>query len=105
MKPRRTCWGVPADVIDTYGAVSEPVAMSMAEGALARSHADITISVTGVAGPSGGSIEKPVGTVHFGCARKGRETIHSHMLFEHMDRTQVRMKSVAHAFQLIDAML
>lgn len=97
--------GVPAAIIHTHGAVSEPVARSMAEGALARSQADITISVTGVAGPSGGSSKKPVGTVHFGCARKGRKTVHSHMLFEGMDRTQVRSASVAHVFKLIEAML
>lgn len=97
--------GVPADMINTHGAVSEPVAISMAEGALARSQANIAVSVTGVAGPGGGSAEKPVGTVHFGCARKGQETVHSHMLFEGMDRTQVRTASVAHAFKLIEAML
>lgn len=97
--------GVPADVINAHGAVSEPVARSMAEGALVRSQADITISVTGVAGPGGGSAEKPIGTVHFGCARKGRETVHNHMLFERMDRAHVRTASVAHAFKLIESML
>jgi len=97
--------GVLADMINTHGAVSEPVARSMAEGALERSQADMTISVTGVAGPGGGSAEKPVGTVHFGCARKGQETVHSHMLFEGMDRARVRAASVAHAFKLIETML
>lgn len=97
--------GVPADMIKTHGAVSEPVARSMADGALGRSQANITISVTGVAGPSGGSAEKPVGTVHFGCAREGRQTVHSQMHFGGMDRAQVRTASVAHAFKLIEAML
>lgn len=97
--------GVPADMINAHGAVSEPVARSMAEGALARSQANITISVTGVAGPGGGSTDKPVGTVHFGCAREGRQTVHSHMLFEGMDRAHVRTASVVHAFKLIEAML
>ncbi|MFN3169337.1 MAG: CinA family protein [Hyphomicrobiales bacterium] len=97
--------GVPADLIKAYGAVSEPVAKSMAEGALARSQANITISVTGVAGPGGGSTDKPVGTVHFGCAREGRQTVHSQMLFENTDRAHVRIASVAHAFKLIEAML
>ena len=58
--------GVPADLICAVGAVSEPVAQRMADGALLRSHADIVVSVTGVAGPGGGSVEKPVGLVCFG---------------------------------------
>jgi nicotinamide-nucleotide amidase len=58
--------GVPRDVIATQGAVSEAVARAMADGALARSHADCTISVTGIAGPAGGTAQKPVGMVCFG---------------------------------------
>ncbi len=60
--------GVPMDMIDSHGAVSENVAKAMAVGALAKSKAMLTISVTGVAGPGGGSAEKPVGLVHFGSA-------------------------------------
>lgn len=96
---------VPADLIATHGAVSEPVARAMAEGALAHSNADIAVSVTGVAGPDGGSEAKPVGTVHFGCARKGRSTVHSHKLFDAMSRSEVRRASVVHAFKLIEEML
>ena len=55
--------GVPASIIDDYGAVSEPVANAMARGALQHSHADFAVAVTGVAGPAGGSDDKPVGTV------------------------------------------
>jgi nicotinamide-nucleotide amidase len=97
--------GVPANLIATHGAVSEPVALAMAEGALAHSDADIAVSVTGVAGPDGGSEAKPVGTVHFGCSRKGHSTVHSHRLFDDMSRAEVRKASVTHAFKLIEEML
>jgi nicotinamide-nucleotide amidase len=96
---------VPADLIATHGAVSEPVARAMAEGALARSNADIAVSVTGIAGPDGGSEDKPVGTVHFGCARKGSMTVHSHQLFSGLSRADVRKASVMQAFKLIEETL
>lgn len=95
--------GVPADLIASHGAVSAPVAKVMAEGALQRSEADIAVSVTGIAGPGGGAPDKPVGTVHFGCAAKNRETLHSHQLFSDMNRAEVREASVLHALQLIEA--
>lgn len=66
--------GVSAGDLELYGAVSEPVARQMADGALAASGADIAVSVTGIAGPTGGSDEKPVGTVFIGIARKGMPT-------------------------------
>jgi nicotinamide-nucleotide amidase len=97
--------GVPADLIATHGAVSEPVARAMAEGALARSNADIAVSVTGIAGPDGGSEDKPVGTVHFGCVRKGSTTVHSHQLFSGLSRADVRKASVMQAFKLIEETL
>src|SRR5262249_19084129 len=62
--------GVPADLIATHGAISEPVARAMAEGALTHSHADIAVSVTGLAGPGGGSVAKPVGLVHLAAVTK-----------------------------------
>jgi nicotinamide-nucleotide amidase len=67
--------GVPADMLEQHGAVSEPVARAMAEGALATSGADHALALTGIAGPTGGSVEKPVGTVFVGLASKGEETL------------------------------
>lgn len=96
--------GVPADLIARVGAVSEEVARAMAEGALGRSRADIAVSVTGVAGPGGGSAHKPVGLVHLACARRGRPTLHRREVFPG-DRDAVRLASVAAAFELIHAQL
>ncbi len=92
--------GVPIAMIDQYGAVSEPVARALAEGAIARSHADIAVSITGVAGPGGGSKEKPVGLVHFATARRGQATIAHHRVFPG-DRDMVRLAAVAAALSLI----
>ena len=72
---------VSPGLILAFGAVSEPVARAMAEGALQRSHAQMAVSITGVAGPGGGSVEKPVGLVHFGLARTNRATQTSHRIF------------------------
>ena len=68
------CLGVPANLIESYGAVSEEVAFAMADGALQASSANVAISITGIAGPSGGSPEKPVGTVCFGWAIENSST-------------------------------
>jgi nicotinamide-nucleotide amidase len=87
--------GVPADLIVRHGAVSEEVARAMAQGALAHSRAQVAVAVTGVAGPTGGTIAKPVGLVWFGFALPGRA------LCERMhfpgDRAAVRAATVAHA--------
>ena len=93
--------GVPAGMIEEHGAVSEPVARAMAEGALARSHADIAVSVTGIAGPDGGSEEKPVGLVHFACARRDNPTHHVRMLYGTRPREEIMQASVLQAFALI----
>lgn len=94
--------GVPMPLIQTYGAVSEDVARAMAEGALARSRATIAVAVTGVAGPGGGTAEKPVGLVCFGLAKKGQRVISERRTLPG-DRTGIRAATVAHAFAMINA--
>jgi nicotinamide-nucleotide amidase len=93
--------GVPAGLIAEHGAVSEPVARAMAEGALLRSHADIAVSVTGIAGPDGGSAEKPVGLVHFACARRDNATEHVRMQYGQRERHEIMQASVLQAFTMI----
>lgn len=93
--------GVPAALIAAHGAVSEPVARAMAEGALARSRASVAVSVTGIAGPGGGSVEKPVGLVHFGLAGSGG-TQHRAMRFGDLGRRDIRLATVATAFAMLD---
>jgi len=92
--------GVPMATIEQYGAVSEPVARALAEGAIARSRADIAVSITGIAGPGGGSEEKPVGLVHFATARRGGPTLAHRRVFAG-DRDMVRLAAVATALSLI----
>lgn len=94
--------GVPEETIAAHGAVSRQVARAMAEGAIRVSRADIAVAVTGVAGPGGGSAEKPVGLVHFAAARRGGETVHRERRFGDLGRRQVRLESVAQAFELIE---
>ncbi len=92
--------GVPAELISAYGAVSEPVAAAMALGALARSGADLAVAVTGIAGPGGGSADKPVGLVWFGLARQGQPVQTQHRVFAG-DRAAVRAATVALALHLL----
>ena len=94
--------GVPADLIATHGAVSEPVARAMAEGALAHSRADVTVGITGVAGPTGGTATKPVGLVHFGLARRGAQTVHLERRYGDLGRENVRRRAVEDALLLLE---
>ena len=87
--------GVPAELIAQQGAVSEPVARAMAAGARAHSPAQVALAVTGVAGPTGGSADKPVGTVWFGWATPAG-TVTEHQRFDG-DRAAVRAATVRHA--------
>ncbi len=90
--------GVPASLIDQYGAVSEPVASSMAEGGLANSPASCAISITGIAGPEGGTADKPVGTVCFGWAGFDLPTQVDTRCFEG-DRGAVRYQSILYSLR------
>ena len=94
--------GVPAELISHVGAVSEEVAWAMAAGALAHAPVDLAIAVTGIAGPGGGSAEKPVGLVHFGLARRGSAQRAERHVFPG-DRDAVRRATVERALQMLIA--
>lgn len=93
--------GVPKALIEAHGAVSEPVARAMAEGALRHSQAQIAVSITGIAGPGGGSVEKPEGLVHFARASRGGVTIAVKKEFGPLGRAEVRRLSVHQALQML----
>lgn len=94
--------GVSEALIDVCGAVSPEVARAMADGALTHSRADVTVAVTGVAGPGGGSVEKPVGLVQFACGRRMSAIRNAERRFGDIGRAQVRMASVAFALELLE---
>ncbi len=98
---KRDMLGVPGDLLADYGAVSEPVAIAMAEGALAFSQAGLSVSITGVAGPGGGSALKPVGHVHFAAARRGCPTLHEVHRFGDLSRERIRALAVVTALSLL----
>ena len=97
------CLDVPARIIESHGAVSEPVAKAMAEGARINSGSDVAISITGIAGPSGGTAEKPVGTVCFGWATEN-QTLTKTMHFDG-DRQAVRQQATEFALTELIALL
>lgn len=93
--------GVAAALIAAEGAVSEAVARAMAEGALAASRADVAVAVTGVAGPGGGTVDKPVGLVHLATAARGGNVVHRRMTYGDIGRSRVREETVVTALQMI----
>ena len=97
--------GVPGDLIADVGAVSEPVARMMAEGAVENSNAQLAVAVTGVAGPGGGTAMKPVGLVHIAACREGRSILHEAHRFGDIGRTEVRLKSVEAALSLLHRLI
>lgn len=92
--------GVSAATLDAHGAVSRETAIEMAEGALIRSRAELTLAVTGIAGPGGGSADKPVGLVWFGLAQAGRPVVAERQLFADKGRDFIRRETVRHALEL-----
>lgn len=92
--------GVELRTLGQHGAVSEPVAREMAEGALRRARVDVAVSITGITGPGGGTEKKPVGTVHFACAAKGKPTAHALKNFNG-DRSTIRAAAVDQALEMI----
>jgi nicotinamide-nucleotide amidase len=96
--------GVPADLVARHGAVSAEVARAMALGALKHARADLAIAVTGIAGPAGGTKDKPVGLVHLAAAR-GDRVIARECRFGDIGRGEVRLKSVETALEMLTALL
>ena len=92
--------GVPPTLVEAYGAVSEIVAKIMAQGALLHSQAQIAIAITGIAGPGGGTAQKPVGLVHFACATANR-LHHIERRFGDLDRENIRQAAVNQALAMI----
>ena len=92
--------GVSPATLDKFGAVSSETAHEMAAGALARSRAGITLAVTGIAGPDGGSAEKPVGLVWFGMALTGKPVVTEKRQFENRGRDFIRRETVRHALTM-----
>jgi nicotinamide-nucleotide amidase len=97
--------GLPGDLIADYGAVSEPVARLMAEGALNESRANLAVAVTGVAGPGGGTALKPVGLVHIAVARENRPILHQAMRFGDVGRSEVRRLTIIEALDMCRQMI
>ena len=93
--------GVPGDLIADVGAVSEPVARMMAEGALASANAHLSVAITGVAGPGGGTPMKPVGTVHIATARTNHGLRHRLQVFQLEDREGVQLAAVRAALEAL----
>ncbi|MER9627200.1 MULTISPECIES: CinA family protein [unclassified Mesorhizobium] len=92
--------GVSAATLEAHGAVSRETAVEMAAGALAHSPAGLALAVTGIAGPDGGSAEKPVGLVWFGVAVAGRPAVSECQLFADKGRDFIRRETVRHALEL-----
>ena len=98
---KREMIGVANATLKAHGAVSRPTALEMAQGAIGNSGANISIAVTGIAGPGGGTEEKPVGLVHLAAARTGYETLHREMRYGDIGRNAVRLATVRTALEML----
>jgi nicotinamide-nucleotide amidase len=96
--------GVPAGTLKQFGAVSRETAEAMARGALGKADADLVVAVTGIAGPGGGSAEKPVGLVHFAAAARNGALTHHEQRYGDIGRIGVRRKSVLQALMMLKGM-
>ena len=97
--------GVSAELIGRAGAVSAEVARAMVEGAIARSDADLAVAVTGIAGPDGGTAEKPVGLVHYAAMRRGGAATHAEHRFGDIGRAKVRLAAAREALAMLRALV
>ncbi len=96
--------GVPLSTLKRYGAVSAQTAKAMAAGALKNSHADLAVSITGIAGPGGGTKQKPVGLVHFAAVRRDGRSVARKKLFDPVGRSRVRQLSVVEALKMLETL-
>jgi nicotinamide-nucleotide amidase len=99
---KRTMLGVSSAILERHGAVSREAADAMVDGALAMSDADLAVAITGIAGPGGGSEEKPVGLVHFAAAARDGRHFHSEKRYGDIGRSAVRTRAVAEALALLE---
>ena len=97
--------GVRGETLTRFGAVSEETAAEMAEGALRHSSAHLAVSITGIAGPDGGTAEKPVGLVYFAAGRRDGPIASEGVMFGDLGRTEVQRRSVVHAMKMLRALL
>jgi nicotinamide-nucleotide amidase len=96
--------GVPTSILERHGAVSRETAEAMATGALAVSNVDLVVAITGIAGPGGGSAEKPVGLVHFAAATRDGRRLHREKRYGDIGRSPVRAHAVAEALAMLEVM-
>jgi nicotinamide-nucleotide amidase len=96
--------GVAANILRDHGAVSRETVKAMARGALGKANADIVVAITGIAGPGGGSADKPVGLVHFAAASRGGKLTHAEKRYGDIGRAEVREKSVLQALAMLKEM-
>jgi nicotinamide-nucleotide amidase len=98
---KQTMLGVPATTLASHGAVSAETATAMAAGALNNARVELAVAITGIAGPGGGSADKPVGLVHFSAARRDGRHLDRRRLYGDIGRHNVRMRSVAEALDML----